>query len=383
MDLQGLLPPGGSATFWDQVFDRESLHVQRDDPSFYGDELTLLAFERQITAGTFPMADLALVRDGEEQRPKDLGSALRGLAHGWSLVARSVQRGWPEVARLCRGLSSDFRCRVNVNAYLTPPGGRAFVPHYDTHDVLVLQLAGAKRWSLWKGPVVRPVAEQPDPGGSDARPAARDWLLRPGDLAYIPRGMIHVAEGADAGPGMGIGSSLHLSYGLHTATWADLLSRLTKRAALGREELRAAVPPSLLDPATDPSLLVSAAAQHLGCLADRGTVTALLSDHDMEVIRGRAADTTGQVGAIAALDGLDAATPLRLRYREVQLRRDRHEVQLHYPGRTLALPLECADSLEQLLLEGGGTAGGLPAELCISLRLELCRRLVVEGLLTI
>ena len=42
---------------------------------------------------------------------------------------------------------------MQANAYLTPAGAAGLAPHHDTHDVFVLQVAGAKHWTV-RAPVV-------------------------------------------------------------------------------------------------------------------------------------------------------------------------------------------------------------------------------------
>ena len=58
-----------------------------------------------------------------------------------------------------------------MNAYITPESARGFEPHYDVHDVFVLQVSGEKHWS-----VHAPVREHPgrmSRGRSDGRRSSR------------------------------------------------------------------------------------------------------------------------------------------------------------------------------------------------------------------
>ena len=50
---------------------------------------------------------------------------------------------------------------TQVNAYITPPSSRGFSPHYDVHDVFVLQVAGEKHWRIHAPVLPDPLRDQP------------------------------------------------------------------------------------------------------------------------------------------------------------------------------------------------------------------------------
>jgi ribosomal protein L16 Arg81 hydroxylase len=49
-----------------------------------------------------------------------------------------------------------MRIRTHVNAYLSFSKGGAFKPHWDLHDVLVVQVHGNKQWRVWNAEVPLP-----------------------------------------------------------------------------------------------------------------------------------------------------------------------------------------------------------------------------------
>ena len=59
-----------------------------------------------------------------------------------------VHRFVPAIAKLKSALEQMFSFPININMYLTPGTGKALGKHYDTHDVIVLQIAGKKKWKL-------------------------------------------------------------------------------------------------------------------------------------------------------------------------------------------------------------------------------------------
>jgi hypothetical protein len=108
---------------------------------------------------------------------------------------------------------------VQVNLYASWTSKEAFGLHFDDHDVVVLQLEGAKRWKIHEPTRVDPLridVEAPEPPVGDP---ATEILLRTGDMLYLPRGWWHAVAAAE-------GRSLHLTCGLKPTTGADLLTWL-------------------------------------------------------------------------------------------------------------------------------------------------------------
>jgi hypothetical protein len=91
----------------------------------------------------------------------DLPRLLERFDAGASLVVSQFHETHPPLARFCRGLEKLFLHAVQANIYLTPPGAQGFRTHFDTHDVLVLQVEGASAGasgmaSAWRGPRAAP-----------------------------------------------------------------------------------------------------------------------------------------------------------------------------------------------------------------------------------
>lgn len=150
---------------------------------------------------------------------------------GATLVVSQFHEFHPPLARFCRGLEQIFLHAVQANIYLTPPGAQGFRTHYDTHDVLVLQVAGEKRWRVW-GDAVMPHATRRTPWDSKVHTfdpnAGHEVLLRAGDVLFVPRGVLHDASVQGGGE-----PSLHATIGLLEPSWADAL-----RAAIDQMEAR-------------------------------------------------------------------------------------------------------------------------------------------------
>eukprot|EP00913_Durusdinium_trenchii_P018480 g17362.t1 len=127
---------------------------------------------------------------------------------GWTLVVSQLQ-GAPALcdlhqrlfaatgdrARSENGEGKSSGLSSGINAYLTPPDAIGKPPHVDDHDVLVLQLAGSKTWTLL----------------DDARQTIREQVpLTKGDVMYLPQGIPHHAAAMASHE-----ASLHLAVALH------------------------------------------------------------------------------------------------------------------------------------------------------------------------
>ena len=106
------------------------------------------------------------------------------------------------------------------NMYLTPANEKALSPHYDAHDVFVLQVSGEKNWILYddenfKTPLLKsfqPIFQR------EYLTGAREITLKAGDMMYIPRGVPHEAYTTNE-------SSLHITLGVYSTQWIDLITK--------------------------------------------------------------------------------------------------------------------------------------------------------------
>jgi hypothetical protein len=147
------------------------------------------------------------------------GGIFACISEGATLVVNSVDDLFPTVGALCESAEIELHTRVNANLYAGWLPQNGFDLHWDTHDTLILQVAGAKQWEVYEPtrafPVDNDVIEAPRP---DGRPAWKG-LLAAGSFLYMPRGWWHCAIPTD-------GESLHVTLGLnhprgeHLVKWA-------------------------------------------------------------------------------------------------------------------------------------------------------------------
>ncbi|MFG2183047.1 JmjC domain-containing protein [Streptomyces abikoensis] len=228
--------------------------IHRGDPSAFASLLTLEGIDALVDLACLAPRNTVLVSSGQlVDRPRFVnseriipGAVRRHIAQGGTLSLRRLHEVLPAVSQFCRELEAETGHPVQANAYLTPAGGQGFRHHWDTHTVVVAQLAGAKVWELQRPAVRDPLAPQDNWTFADKdhyrrlfESAAPDMspTLRPGDVLWVPRGWVHNPYApADASE-----PSLHLTFGLLNLTHHWLAQQLATEAA-ECDELRRALP---------------------------------------------------------------------------------------------------------------------------------------------
>ena len=129
-----------------------------------------------------------------------------------------------ELAEYIENLLPKFGYAVSVNLYLTPAGRyQGFEAHFDWMDVIVLQIAGCKKWRLYSYGGNRPPENHfpredivYKPSESDvSKLNFKEYTLFPGDYMYLIRGQIH--EAATNCTTENNDPSVHLSIGIEAA----------------------------------------------------------------------------------------------------------------------------------------------------------------------
>lgn len=308
----------------------------------------------------------------------DSAKVLREFAGGASLVLQGLHRTWAPIATFTRQLVADLGHPAQVNAYITPASSRGFDPHYDTHDVFVIQIAGEKRWTIHEPVHEHPLADQPWTAHRDAvATRARetptiDATFAPGDVLYLPRGWIHsaVAQG---------GTSIHLTIGVRAATRFDVLQRLLAHAGDDPELRRPlALGVDHLAPSFQAEIDATvAAATALLERVDAGDVGSAMERSFEGTTR------PAPVRPLATADLLADLSPTTLvgwrTALPAHVRDDAAGVHILLPGRTITLPAEASTAIHALTA-GDLAAGELPG-LDPGSSLVVSRRLLREAVL--
>ncbi|HVE68208.1 MAG TPA: cupin domain-containing protein [Solirubrobacteraceae bacterium] len=374
--LELTLDPVGREEFLARHWERAPLRLARDEAGRFDGLLAVADAEELVCSTGIRVPAFRLARDGTqvplsgytEDVPWSPGR-FSGLARvdrvaaeyadGATIILQALHLHWRPVAEYCRGLEAALGWPVQANAYLTPASAQGFAVHHDTHDVLVLQVAGEKRWRLYPPVLELPLKSQRWSGEWDAGEPCEELTLRPGDTLYIPRGWPHEAVATHA-------DSLHLTVGLHPPTRLDALRAALEEAAAGDVELRrslgadGALPRDVLDRLDLSPEAVAARARR-------------------RFVAGRRPILDDQLACLRAADGLGVDDPVARRATVIA---DRDGATLRFEGREVAFPERVREAVEFVHgAPGPFTAAELPGPLDAPGRLVLVRRLVREGYL--
>ncbi len=241
-----LMAPVGRADFLERFYETAPLLNARGEPERFAELLTLDMLDEFIASADLRegMIELTnknnpLTRDDyvfEDGRVSQTAVA-REYLKGATIILPHLHDSLFQLGEFCRSLEELFSCHVQTNIYLTPSGNQGFPPHYDNHDVFVMQISGRKAWRLYGTPVTTPYrGERFRVDTHIPSDVTQEFTLAPGDCVYIPRGLMHDAENVGDEP------SLHITVGLITKTWADLLLEAVSELALEEPAFRRSLP---------------------------------------------------------------------------------------------------------------------------------------------
>ncbi len=235
------LPP---AEFERDYYEQRLLHIRREASPYYAELLSVADLDTVLGTHAASHRDITLVR-GDADIPateyaNDAGrvqplEVARLFDDGATVIFNQLHARVPALARLCVALGRQFSSRVQTNVYLTPPDAQGFTPHWDTHDVFVLQISGTKRWSIYDTKVRLPLRGQRFERGTPPGDVSDEFEIGPGSAVYLPRGLMHSARSTGE-------ASLHVTLGLTAFTWAEFLAESVTAAALEEESLRRNLP---------------------------------------------------------------------------------------------------------------------------------------------
>ncbi len=347
--LSGLLAPVTPRAFLDQHWEKTPLHAPNPGGRDFTNLISTKRMDQLLAEQVFSPDTLSMARAEPKISPDaymydngivDRGLVARTYQEGATLIMPQLHRRQRPLADLCRALELELSHPLQTNIYLTPPNAQGFQTHYDTHDVLVLQVEGTKRWRLYDTPVGAPFrGEQFTPDAVAAGDITAELVMQPGDVLYVPRGLMHDAVNADTD-----GPSLHITTGILVKTWADFLLEAVSEAALKSPALRAALPPGFTDMETDAlKPQIEAALKAVSDTADFDAVLALFTDR---FVTSRAADTAGMITLGKPADDV------RIKRRgliAMHLAEDGHHIVLVAPGGPISFDRPAEAVLQRFL----------------------------------
>lgn len=243
--LKNLLSPFSTETFLQDYFEKKFLHVERRDKNFYSWLTDLSSIDAILSDRVFRFPSLRLTKNGEEissdvysnDKFIDMTAVNKKFNEGFTIILNALHEQDGKLGELNRSLSQQLGHPFQMNVYITPPNSMGFPPHYDTHDVFILQVHGEKKWRVYEDESISLPTKMMEFQSNQHRPGKdfKEIQLSQGDLLYLPRGVFHDAETST-------NLSVHITLGMLFYTWTDLLVQLVLDQSKKNIELRKSIP---------------------------------------------------------------------------------------------------------------------------------------------
>lgn len=369
---------GDVTTFLEKYWAQAPLFLSRPDVGF-DDLASFDDLDRMISSRALQASRLRMVKDGtplarssytvaaggRSRGAEDLvGPALvyARYSEGATIILESLHRYWRPLTDFCRDLELALGHRLQVNAYITPPGAQGFAVHRDDHDVFVLQVFGSKRWIVYDR--------------DDEEHMVVDDDVERGSSLYIPKGFPHAAR-------TGRHASAHLTVGILTHDSIDVVREMAKLAEeepAFRERLPAGA-------ATDPGLLrtiVEQRVEEIRAWVDKVDLDELTARVGRRVMSTAQPILRGQLRQLGELDGIDEDTVVaRRRGATCFLFRNDERVTVVLADRELEMPSVAEAAMEEVARRPKLRVRDLHEFIDPDGAAVLIRRLVREGLLEV
>lgn len=382
-DIERLIAPITLETFFAEYWERKPLVVRRGQPEAYSTLVSLADIDQVITTFHLSHPDVMMANATRGVTEADYtfdGGAVdivrlyQQFAAGSTIIMNQLHRFLPALGDLVRRVEHQVSSRMQTNIYLTPREAQGLRIHYDSHDVFVLQVHGVKHWKLYETQVPLPFRGQQF-GDFPAEPGAvaQEFDLEPGDVLYMPRGLMHAASTTSD-------TSMHITMGVLHTTWVEVMIEALARFATTDDEMRAGLPPGYARANFDRD----AAEKVFHRLFERaakgvdfeGAFEVFVDD----IATTRAPLLQGQLQQVMRLaeitpDTVAGARPSLL-YRALT---DDEGITISCSGRDIRLPSHAAESALAALSTARFVVKDLPGELDDDGKAVLVRRLVREG----
>jgi ribosomal protein L16 Arg81 hydroxylase len=377
LSLSSLIAPVTEEEFRSRYWERQPLIVHRKRPDYYDGLFSLDDFEEAITRSPdyVKMANAATQKNKSYQSVVSAGveAVLDDMRDGGTLVLDQLHHREPKLRLLCRVLAAELGHRFQTNLYLTPAQGKGFTPHWDNHDVFILQVVGSKDWKIEKER--RTLPGKGDSMGGEGRELRGDlhsFVLEQGDVVYIPRGFVHAAE-------CGAEPSLHITLGVTGVFWDDLVHAVVTAAVLRDERLRHTLPLGLLQIPDD--VFAKRLKGTFREIADETFLRGAVAQFKDELMRTYQLDISDQLVDFfrprpLVLD--DIVGPRRAIV--YQMHNEGDTVRVNYGARVIVFPSFFGEGLEFALNNPAYAIREIPGDLQDQERVVFAERLLQEGL---
>ncbi|MDO6597767.1 cupin domain-containing protein [Oceanihabitans sp. 2_MG-2023] len=304
-----LIHPITKETFLSDYFEKEVLHIKQDKSrtsSYYNSLLTRKVFDLFLNEQNVKYPDVQLVGTSIDFKHRDylhtdnsinLPKLYKFYAEGATINVVGLNSYLMSLGNLCDNLIKETSHRYQTNIYCTPKEKQGFNTHYDSHDVIVLQVHGSKEWEIYDNPVELPLkGPQNFTPEMDLNPVLKQNItLKEGELLYIPRGVMHNARTTNT-------SSIHITLGVMGTSMFKLVSNSITKAATNNIELRKYLPFGYINNEQLKEEISKSFKQVITDLESNIDVKSIINDMEDDVIKHMPSKLVGQLELIDALN---------------------------------------------------------------------------------
>lgn len=392
-DFERLIQPLDTATFLREYWEQKPLILARGKSDYYLNLVSIKEIDSIIGFSGLKYSDFRLVKIEEKSLSQNkvarqasyidsnaapnINELYNAYYQGNSLCLQEIHQRSLPIATLCKNLEIFFNHPVHINMYLTPKNSQGFPPHFDTHDVFILQIEGSKLWRIYDCFLELPLVENRQPVPKETLNApSHEFVLNAGDLLYIPRGYIHEAQTSE-------NSSLHLTVGVSVFRWSELIVHALASATEENLFFRKALPVGFINRGEMMEFMKNQLAELLEIFANKARI-----EDAVERITKRFIDTMSPLpdGHFIHLDEVNKialdTTVAKRKGMICNISKKEDTVIIQFPGNAVTGPGYIAPALSFIAEKEEFTVRSIPS-ISDNSKLVLVRRLIREGLLTI
>ncbi len=154
-ELKRFFQPIELSTFFNEYWEKSPLLLSREEPNYYsnlvtkGDLDSIICFNKTKFQQVVNKGQTLIPNHSNPYENHNVSNIFKAYSEGNTIVLCGLQHCWQPVSIFCRSLESFFSHPIHINLYLTPKSSQGLLPHFDTHDVFILQVEGSKHWRVY------------------------------------------------------------------------------------------------------------------------------------------------------------------------------------------------------------------------------------------
>lgn len=387
-DFDHLIAPLDATDFFAHYWEKKPLLLKNRDQSYYAQLGAIADIDAILNFSRLKPPEIRVVKNQQELLPStyintdgsfNLNQLYKAYQEGHTLIINGLQQFWQPLATLCQTLQADLNHLIIANLYLSPKSSKGLKPHFDTHDVFVLQVEGSKQWHVHHPSQVTPLLGSFQPIFSEEHlgEPIESVRLEAGDLLYIPRGFVHHAETTET-------SSLHLTLGIYPAQWFDLIVTALTAVSMKDERFRKALPIGFLDQEDLKSSLKTQMYDLIEHLMNNFQIDEVMQMMEDRFIRQIPQIPDGQFAQIDALDQVHLnSTIVKRSGMRCRIIPKGFNVSIQFPGNTIKGLSYIEPALRFIADTETFVVQELPDVLTDEAKVTLVQRLIRGGLLKV